>query len=67
MSKYEVNDQGFESFIAAVAAANPLRANVIESATRMIRWRPAKAAPSKRSHVIVNIDGTQQEFSKIRR
>jgi hypothetical protein len=64
---YSVNGEGFDSFTAAIKAAQPLRAVVIEVATGLVRWRPAAPAAKRTRHVLVNVDGSKTEFSKVRR
>lgn len=64
---YSVNDQPFDSFFAAIACAQPIRANVIEVATGLVRWSPAPVKPSRTRHVLVSSDGSKREFSRVRR
>ena len=63
---YRVNDLNFTSFAAAVAYAQTIRADVFEIATGLRRWTPAAVRAPKRRHVIVNDDGTQRGFSRVR-
>lgn len=64
---YRVNDLSFSSFSGAVAYAQTIRAEVFEIATGLRRWTPAAVRSPKRRHVIMNSDGTQREFSRVRR
>ena len=64
---YDVNGSGFDSFSAAIYVAQPLRANVIEVATGLVRWTPAPAAKKRTRHVLVNADGSRTEFGKVSR
>lgn len=64
---YSVNDQPFDSFFAAIAYAQPLRANVIEVATGLSRWSPAPIKPGRTRHVLVSPDGSKCEFSRVKR
>ena len=63
---YSVNEKPFESFFAAIEYAQPLRANVIEVATGLVRWRPAPIKAARKRHVIVNPDGSTREFSRVK-
>ncbi len=63
---YDVNGHGFDSFMAAVAFAKPIRAHVVEVASGIIRWEPA-AELKRTRHVLVQADGSKVEFSKVRR
>lgn len=63
---YDVNGTKFESFSAAVKAAQPLRADVIEVATGLRRWTPAPLKTRTR-HVLVNADGSKTEFGSVKR
>jgi hypothetical protein len=65
---YSVNGKGFDSFLQAVAYAKPLNANVVQNDNGFTRWSPPPAAKTRKvRHVLVNADGTETEFSKIRR
>ena len=64
---YEVNGSKFESFSAAVKAAQPLRADVIEVATGLRRWTPPVAKTRRTRHVLVNADGSTTEFGSVKR
>lgn len=65
---YTVNGQKFDSFLAAIAAAKPIRADVIQADNGARRWTPGKpAAVRKVRHMLVNADGTQTEFSRVGR
>lgn len=64
---YSVNGEGFDSFAAAIHAAKPVRANVVEVATGLVRWSPAPVARKAVRHVLVNADGSRTEFGKVRR
>jgi hypothetical protein len=66
---YKVNETEFSLFTEAVAFAKPIRANVIQIDNGLIRWEPAplKTGSRKVRHVIVNADGSETEFSKVRR
>jgi hypothetical protein len=63
---YEVNGSKFDSFSAAVKAAQPLRAEVIEVSTGLRRWAPA-AVKTRGRHVLVNADGSKTEFGSVKR
>ena len=63
---YDVAGTKFESFSAAVKAAQPLRAEVIEVATGLRRWAPA-AIKNRTRHVLVNADGTKTAFGSVKR
>ena len=39
---YTVNDEGFDSFTKAIDAAAAAGADVIETATGIVRWTPGK-------------------------
>ena len=45
---YRVNEMKFESFLQAIRAAAPLRANVVEVETGNVRWSPAPLVSSKK-------------------
>ena len=64
---YSVNGVEFESFSEAVAAAKPIRAEVFEVATGLRRWAPAPLPKKRTRHVIVNPDGSETEFGRIKR
>jgi hypothetical protein len=63
---YKVNDKAFNSFMEAVRYADSIKANVVEVATGLTRWEPAKPAKKRTIHVLVNKDGTTTEFGKVR-
>lgn len=68
MNTYSVNGKGFDSFLMAVAYAKPLNADVIQNDNGFRRWTPAPAAKVRKvRHVLVNADGSEIEFSKVRR
>jgi len=62
---YDVNGFGFDSFTAAIACARPVGANVVEVATGLQRWTPARPAKTRTRHVLVNADATRTEFGKV--
>lgn len=67
---YEVNGEKFISYLAAVRAANAVRAEVFEvreNGERVRRWYPAPIRKPKSYGVIINADGTKTPFSKVRR
>ena len=68
---YDVNGRGFNSFTAAIAAAKDSGAKVFEvraNGERLERWSPIPKSTRRRvSHVIVNADGTETPFGKVRR
>ena len=45
---YTVNGKPFQSFTAAIAYANPLRADVLDVATGARRWTPAPTVSKAR-------------------
>lgn len=63
---YEVNGKPFDSFTAAIRYADSIKANVIEPATGLTRWEPAKPAKKRAVHVLVNADGSLTPFGKVR-
>ena len=48
MYQVTVTGEEFQSFLAAVRAAGPLRSNVVEVDTGTIRWTPAPPVDRKR-------------------
>lgn len=64
---YSVNGDGFESYFKAIEHARAVGADVVETSTGRTRWRPAAAAKKAVRHVLVNADGTETAFSKVRR
>lgn len=66
---YIVDGQEFTSFMQAVDAAHAKGAEVVEKATGLTRWRPAsKPRPDARTvHVLVEEDGTERPFGRVRR
>lgn len=65
---YSVNGKGFDSFLQAIAYAKPIRANVVQNDNGLTRWSPAPVAKARKvRHVLVNADGSETEFSRVRR
>lgn len=64
---YKVGEKNFGGFFEAVAYAKSIGAEVLEIATGLCRWAPAPKKASKMRHVLVNTDGTETEFGKVRK
>lgn len=65
---YLVNDEGFARFLDAVKAAHAIDAQVYGVREGRHVWSPApKKAARKVRHVIVNADGSETEFSGVKR
>lgn len=66
---YTVDGQEFTSFFKAIDAAHAKGVEVTETATGMVRWRPAsKPRPDARTqHVIVDEDGQERPLGRVRR
>ena len=64
---YTVNDQKFDSFFAAVAFAKANDLEVFQADNGARRWAPAPKKAPKTRHVLINADGTQTEFSRVKR
>ncbi len=64
---YRAGNQEFGSFMTAVAFAKENGLIVTQIDNGLQRWMPAK--PTKKStvrHFIVNADGTETEFSRVK-
>lgn len=66
---YSVGGKGFSGFMAAVDYAKANNLPVVQIDNGLQRWAPAPKANGKARvrHVIVNADGSETEFSRVRR
>jgi len=62
---YTVNGTKFKSYLKAVNAAHAIGADVLDE-NGVRRWTPAPKAASKTRHVILNADGTETPFSRVK-
>lgn len=63
---YSVAGKGFDSFSEAVAFAKSNNLTVVQNDNGMQRWTPVKPAKIRVRHVLVNADGSETEFSRVR-
>lgn len=65
---YQVGEQGFDKFSEAVTCAKAAGLTVTLTADGRRVWSPAAKKPAPRTvHVILNADGTETPFSKVKR